>query len=81
MTTPKSKAGRRTIPLGDVASAALEEQFAASRHRAPESVVFCHQALGTPLDPSKLTRYARKVLTAAGVESRSDRGTDFATRY
>jgi integrase len=67
ITTPKSRAGRRTIPLGDVAIAALEEQFTVSRHRAPESIVFCHQALGSPLDPSKLTRYARKALARAGV--------------
>jgi len=67
ITTPKSRAGRRTVPLGDVAAAALEEQFAGSLHRAPESVVFCHPALGTPLDPSKLTGYARKALARAGV--------------
>jgi integrase len=68
ITTPKSRAGRRSVPLGDVAIAALEEQFTASRHRAPESFVFCHPALGTPLDPSKLTRFARKALLRAGVE-------------
>lgn len=67
VTTPKSRAGRRTVPLGDVAAAALEEQFAGSPHRAPESTVFCHPALGTPLDPSKLTGYARKALMRAGV--------------
>jgi len=68
MTTPKSKAGRRTVDLGDVVTEALEEQFTASRHRAPESIVFCHPALGTPLDPSKLTKYARKALDHAGVD-------------
>jgi integrase len=60
VTTPKSKAGRRTVELGAVATDALEEQFATTVYRAPESVVFCHPALGTPLDPSKLTTYARK---------------------
>jgi integrase len=30
--------------------------------------VFSHRALGTPLDPSKLTRYARAALTLAGVD-------------
>jgi len=67
LTTPKSKAGRRTVELGGVAIAALEEQFAATRHRAPESIVFGHPALGTPLNPSKLTTYARKALERAGV--------------
>jgi integrase len=56
------------IDIGDVALTALEEQFTTSRHRAPESIVFCHPALGTPLDPSKLTRYARKALDHAGVD-------------
>jgi integrase len=67
VTTRKSRAGRRIVELGDVAIAALEEQFASSNHRASESIVFCHPALGTPLDPSKLTTYARKALTRAGV--------------
>ncbi len=67
LTTPKSKAGRRTVELGTVAVSALEEQFSTSLHRAPESIVFCHQALGTPLDASKLTKYARKALVLAGV--------------
>jgi integrase len=69
ITTPKSRAGRRAIPLGDVAAAALEEQFASSLYRAPDSIVFCHPALGTPLDPSKLTKYARKALDQAGVDA------------
>ena len=29
--------------------------------------MFSHPALGTPLDPSKLTTYARTALTAAGM--------------
>src|SRR5438445_208081 len=66
ITTPKGRAGRRVVPLGDVAAAALEEQFADSLHRAPASIVFCHPALGTPLDASKLTKYARKALDRAG---------------
>lgn len=59
ITTPKSKAGRRSVALGDVAISALEEQFTASRHCGPESF---------PLDPSKLTRYARTALLRAGVD-------------
>jgi integrase len=67
ITTPKSRAGRRTVPLGSVATVALEEQYRASRHRADESIVFSHPALGTPLDPSKLSSYARKALTKADI--------------
>jgi integrase len=67
MTTPKSRAGRRVVQFGEHAARALEEQFAVTRHRAPESVVFCHEALGTPLDPSRLSRLARKALAKAEV--------------
>ena len=67
ITSPKSRAGRRTLPLGPVAADALEEQWKASRHQADDSIVFCHPSLGSPLDPSKLSTYARKTLTKAGV--------------
>jgi len=67
ITTPKSKAGRRSVALGPVAANALEEHWKASHHRADDSIVFCHPALGTPLDPSKLSKYARKALTKAKV--------------
>ena len=68
MTTPKSRAGRRSVQLGRQAITALEEQYAElPLYRSPESPVFCHAALGTPLDPSKLTTYARKALRKAGI--------------
>ena len=67
ITTPKSRAGRRTLPLGPIAASALEEQYQSTRYRDPRCIVFSHPALGTPLDPSKLTTYARKALTAAGM--------------
>jgi len=38
-----------------------------SLYRSPGSPVFCHAALVTPLDPSKLTVYARKALRKAGI--------------
>jgi integrase len=69
-TSPKSRAGRRVVQLGQKAVAALEEQFATTRHRAPESIVFCHEALGTPLDSSKLSRFARKALARAKIDRR-----------
>jgi integrase len=67
MSTPKSRAGRRVVQLGRYATAALEEQFRSSRHEAAECVVFSHPALGTPLDPSKLTGVARKAFVKAGI--------------
>jgi integrase len=67
MSTPKSRAGRRVVHLGRHAAAALEEQFKAGRYQAADCVVFCHPALGTPLDASKLTGYARKAFATAGI--------------
>ena len=73
MGETKSRAGRRTIDYGPRTSDVLDEQFQASRYRSPESLAFCHPALGTPLDPSKVSRYMRKAIVAAGIE------TPFAT--
>jgi len=67
MTTPKSRAGRRVLELGPQALAVLEEQFEATTFRAPEALVFGHEVLGTPLDPSKLTRFARKAFARAAI--------------
>ena len=67
VTAPKSRAGRRSVGLGAVALDALEEQWTSSKYRTPESLVFSHPALGTALDPSKLSKYARAALRKAGV--------------
>jgi hypothetical protein len=68
MTTPKSRAGRRVVHLGPQAIGVLDEQFTVSRYRESACVVFCHEALGTPLDPSKLSGYARKAFKVAPVK-------------
>ena len=68
ITTPKSRASRRTIEVGPRTLNALREHYAASRHTAEENLVFCHPQLGTPLDPSKLSRdYLRPALKKAGI--------------
>jgi hypothetical protein len=56
MTTPKSRSSRRTIGFGPAVAAALGEQWRLSRYRGDRDLVFGHPALGTPLDPSKITR-------------------------
>jgi integrase len=67
-TTPKSRTSRRTIDLGAQVLAALNEQWQASRYRADSDLVFGHPALGTPLDPSKLSRdYLRPALKRARI--------------
>lgn len=66
--TPKSRSSKRTIELGPRALEALQEQWADSLYRADESVVFGHPQIGSPLDPSKLTKgYVRPALKRAGI--------------
>jgi integrase len=68
MTTPKSRASRRTIEIGPRTLTALQEHYKASRYTSEDSLVFCHPQLGTPLDPSKLSRdYMRPALKKAGI--------------
>jgi integrase len=68
MTTPKSCASRRSIEFGLKTAAALEEQFRATAYKADHALVFGHPELGTPLDPSELTRsYVKPALKAAGI--------------
>jgi hypothetical protein len=67
--TPKTRSSRRTIELGPRALTALGEQWEASVHRADANLVFGHPTLGTPIDPSKLSRgYMRPALTRAGID-------------
>jgi len=71
MTSPKSKASRRTLGIGARTLEALQEQWQASRYRTDDDVVFCHPALGTPLDPSKLSSgYMRPALAKAAITKR-----------
>jgi integrase len=67
--TPKSRSSRRTIELGPRARAALEHQWQQSLYRGDDELVFGHPLLGTPLDPSKLSRdYMRPALKQAKIE-------------
>lgn len=56
------------VTYGSKTAAALEEQWNTTVHRADDSLVFGHPALGTPLDPSKLGGYARKAYKRAKIE-------------
>ena len=49
---------------------ALEEQYRASNYQQTDRVVFCHESLGTPLDPSKLTGYARKAFARTKITTK-----------
>jgi integrase len=68
VTTPKSRASRRTLGLGPRTVEVLQEQWQTTRYRSDDDVVFCHPALGTPLDPSKLSdAYMRPALARAKI--------------
>ena len=68
-TTPKSRSGRRLIELGPRTLALLQEHWQRTPSQGDEELVFCHPQLGTPLDPTKLTRfYMRTALKRAGIE-------------
>jgi integrase len=67
-SSPKSKKSRRVVTFGPKTNAALEEQWNAAIHRRDEDLVFGHPQLGTPLDPSKLGRYATKALKRARID-------------
>jgi integrase len=67
-TTPKSKAGRRTIGFGLKTAAAFEEQWRVSRYNDEGDIVFGHPDLGTPLDPGKVHRcYLKPAMAKAGI--------------
>jgi integrase len=70
MTTPKSRTSRRVLELAEDGHvlAAVEEQWRESRYRSDDSLVFCHPTLGSPLDPSRLSRsYMRPALAKAKI--------------
>lgn len=67
-TTPKSRAGTRTIHLGPQTLALLTDHYERSRYRADTDPVFSHPQLGTTLDPSAVARrYLKPALQAAGI--------------
>ncbi len=68
IVTPKSRTSRRTMELRPRTAGVLDEVWKASRYRADDSLVFGHPALGSPIDPTKLSRdYMRPALKAAGI--------------
>jgi|SRR5581483_819564 len=68
LTTPKSRSSRRLIELGPRTAQLLSHHWQQTPFRADDDLVFCHPQLGTPLDPSKLSRhYLRPALKTAGI--------------
>jgi len=66
--SPKSRTSRRTIELGPRMLRVFQEAWAESHYRGDDCLIFCHPALGTPLDPSKLSReYLKPALKRASI--------------
>lgn len=55
VVTPKTRSSRRTMEIGPRTAKVLDEVWQASRYRADDSFVFGHPALGTAVDPTKLS--------------------------
>jgi integrase len=56
------------MELGPRTASVLDEVWKASRYQADDDLVFGHPALGTPIDPTKLSRdYMRTALKKAGI--------------
>jgi integrase len=65
---PKTRKSLRTFELGPITVAALDEQWRETAYKADSDLVFCHRELGSPLDPSKLSRdYMRRAIKKAGI--------------
>ena len=67
-TTPKSRSGRRRIELGPRTLGLLQEHWRETAFQGDDELVFSHPELGSPLDPSRITRlYMRPALKRAGI--------------
>ena len=68
--TPKTKAGRRSVPLPRSAAAELERHSRVTLYPGPDDRVFCNPENGKQaLDHSKLSRRYRAALKAAGLRA------------
>jgi integrase len=66
--TPKSKRSMRTFEIGPFTVAALKEQWQETAYKTDGDLVFCHRQLGSPVDPSRLSRvYLRPAVKKAGI--------------
>jgi integrase len=65
--SPKSKAGRRSVPLPDAVGGALDRLSKASAFSGPQDRVFGHPTTGDVLDYSALDRRLSAAVKAAGV--------------
>ena len=67
-TTPKSRASRRILEIGERTLDLFREHWRESAFQGEDELVFCHRETGRPLDPSRLARfYLRPALQKVGI--------------
>ena len=67
ITTPKSKASRRTIQIGPHTTTVLADWWQTTPYQGNDELVFPNPHTGNPADPSKLSKYMRQALRHAGI--------------
>lgn len=68
-TTPKSKASRRLLEIGERTAGLLQDHWQESKFQEDDDLVFCHPETGRGLDPSRLSRtYLKPALRKAGIK-------------
>ena len=67
MTTPKSRASRRTIAIGPRTTGLLANWWQRTPFQGDDEHVFPNPNTGAPADPTKLSRYMRQALNHAGI--------------
>ena len=65
-TTPKSRAGLRSVPLASRIAGQLAAHRDGSAFAEPDDLVFAHPVLGRPLERSRLFKRFKAVAVAAG---------------
>jgi integrase len=66
--TPKSRAGERTLSLGQRAAEVLFQHRRMTAYGADDDMVFPHPATGNPLHPARYAKVFRAALAKAGIE-------------
>jgi integrase len=65
---PQEPSVAARVPTRHGHVAALNEQWQETAYKTDDDLVLCHRELGTPLDPSKLTkRFLRPAIVTAGI--------------
>jgi integrase len=68
--TPKSRAGRRTVAIGERLAAALFEHRGWSQYQGDDEIALCNPRTGRPFNHHRYGELFREALERAGIEGR-----------